>query len=172
MRWFAATALLSVLLASAVAQQTSAQQEIDEHVWRPFMAASNDFDADKFLSVQSKDLVRVAPDRSEVYGLDRYAREIRAGFQRARERKGLSRESEMRFLTRSAAGDLAHETGIFRSRVTLPGGEVRIRFSRFEMILRKEDGRWKILVDKDTAAGDAATEEEFQSATPISPATR
>jgi ketosteroid isomerase-like protein len=169
---FVATALISAcaFAASAGAQDASVQQEIDEQVWRPFMAASNRFDADKFLSVQSKDLVRVAPDQKEVYGHERYAREIREGFERARERKGLSRQSEMRFLARSSSGDLAHETGIFRSRVTLPNGEVRTRYSRFEMILRKENGRWKILVDKDTAQSDAIGEEQFQSATPITPA--
>jgi ketosteroid isomerase-like protein len=157
-----------IVAGAALAQQHSFQEDIDEQVWRPFMSASNSFVADKFLSVQSQDLVRVALDAKEVYGRERYAREIREGFERARQRKSLSRSSEMRFLTRVGSGDLAHETGYFRSRVTLPSGEVRTRYSRFEMILRKENGRWKILVDKDTAQGEPITEKQFQSATPVS----
>jgi ketosteroid isomerase-like protein len=164
------TALLC--LGIATAQEYSAQREIDEHVWRPFMAASNSFDAEKFLAVQSKDMVRVAPDAKQVYGLERYAREIREGFERARGRKGLIRSSEMRFLSRSAAGDLAHETGYFRSRTVLPSGEVRTRYSKFEMILRKENGRWKILVDKDSAEGGTITEATFLAATPLGDAPR
>ena len=72
------------------------------------LAPSNSFDAEGFLAVQSRDLVRVSVDTKEVYGLQRYATEIRAGFSRAKER-ALKRSSEMSFLTRTHSGALAHE---------------------------------------------------------------
>jgi uncharacterized protein (TIGR02246 family) len=166
MRAVAATLTLILALTSAARAENTLYAEIERDVWVPFMAASNAFDAEGFLAVQSKDLVRVAADQNDVYGLDRYAREIRDGFQRARER-GVKRVSEARFLTRATSESHAYETGYFKSHATLANGETRTRYSRFEFVLRKENGRWKILIDKDTAAGGKITEQDFQAATPI-----
>ncbi|HET9274523.1 MAG TPA: DUF4440 domain-containing protein [Gemmatimonadales bacterium] len=161
---------LSVLpVAGPVAQEAPSREvevQIEKDVWIPLFAASAAFDADGFLAVQSRDLVRVSVDAKEVYGLDRYATEIREGFRRAKAR-GITRSSEARFLERTASGDLAYQTGYFRSRVRLPGGEERVRYSRFEFVLRKEDGRWRILVDKDTAGDGTITVADFRSAAPM-----
>lgn len=153
---------------TAVAGEDVARQ-IDREVWIPFMAAASAFDADGFLALQSKDLVRVSQDDNEVYGLDRYAREVREGFPRAKAR-GAKRTSEVRFLTRTHAGDLAYETGYFHSRATLANGEERRRYTRFEVVLRKEAGTWKILLDKDTQDGGAITEAMYLQAQPLSQA--
>lgn len=147
------------------------QRQIDAELWIPFLAASNAFDADGFLAAQSKDVVRIAPDANQIYGLARYETEIREGFKRARER-GIKRKSDMRFLRRVAAGNLAYESGYFRSEATLANGEVRIRYSKFDMVLRKEGNRWKILVDQDTAENGTITEAAFQAAAPLGAARR
>ncbi|HEX6729436.1 MAG TPA: DUF4440 domain-containing protein [Pyrinomonadaceae bacterium] len=144
----------------------SEQQQIEKDIWIPFLTASNAFDANGFLAVQSDDFVRVAVDRKEVYGLARYRSEIREGFVRALGR-GIKRRSEVRFLERNASDNLAYETGYFREQVTLPGGEVRTRYARFEFVLRKESGKWKILIDRDTASGATITEEVFRAARPL-----
>ncbi|HSJ64056.1 MAG TPA: DUF4440 domain-containing protein [Gemmatimonadaceae bacterium] len=156
----------AMLWAVAPLTAQNVERQIDRDVWIPLMRASNAFDAEGFLALQSPDLVRVAADQQEIYGLARYASEIRAGFERARAR-GLRRASDVRFLTRTASGELAYETGYFRSRVTMPDGEVRTRYSRFEFVLRNENGVWRILVDKDSADGGRITAEDFESATPI-----
>lgn len=144
----------------------SPSEQIEEDVWIPFLAAATAFDAEGFLAVQSPDLVRVSEDTSEVYGLERYANEIRAGFKRARTR-GLKRQSEMRFLSRTSSGDLAYQSGYFHSRATLPSGEEKVRYSRFEVVLRKENGKWKILLDKDTSDGGKITEAMYLRAQPM-----
>lgn len=162
--------LCLLLFCNAVvcAANDSVQRQIDADVWVPLFAASDKFDADGFLAVQSKDLVRVSVDTNEVYGLDRYKSEIRAGFKRARER-GIVRKSEIRFLQRVTSANLAYETGYFRSESIPANGEVRVRYTRFEFVLRKEGGRWKILVDKDTAEKNTITEKDYQAATPMKP---
>ena len=157
-----------IVWTGTVASQTTSidvAREIDRQVWLPMLAASNAFDAAGFLAVQSPDLVRVSVDSNEIYGLDRYRSELVAGFARARER-GIKRRSDVRFLTRAHSGDLARDTGIFRSEVVVPGGETRVRYTAFEMVLRKEQGRWKILVDQDTARGGAITQQDYEKGTP------
>jgi hypothetical protein len=52
--------------------------------------------------------------------------------------------------------------------VTLPGGETRLTYTAFEMILRKENGVWKLLVDQDTARGGSITERDFLAGRPLS----
>jgi hypothetical protein len=64
------------------------------------------------------------------------------------------------------SGTLARETGIFRSE-TVIAGEVRVTYTAFEMILRKEGGRWKILVDQDRALEAGIGEREYRKATPL-----
>ena len=159
----------SPCLAVATAQKSDvgAERDIDTQVWIPMLRGSNQFDADLFLGVLSADLVRVSVDRDEVYGMDRYSSEIRAGFARARER-GLRRTTTVRFLTRTRTNTLARDTGIFRSEVTLPGGETRLTYTGFEMILRKENGRWKLLLDQDTSRGGSITEQDFLAGRPLS----
>lgn len=139
------------------------QLQIDRDVWIPLFTASNAFDAEAFLTLQSRDVVRVSVDSKDVSGLARYQSEIREGFKRAKER-GIVRKSEVRFLERNASGELAYETGYFRSQVTLPSGEQQVRYSRFEFVLRKEGGKWRILIDKDTSDGGRITEEQFLAA--------
>ena len=162
-------ALLCLLLISSIVVPVAAQDiqsQIDRDVWIPLFNASNAFDADAFLAVQSRDMVRVSVDSKEVYGLARYQSEIRKGFKRAGDR-GIVRKSEVRFLERTASDELAYETGYFRSQVTLVSGEQRVRYSRFEFVLRKEGGKWRILIDKDTADGGRITEEQFRAAAPM-----
>lgn len=166
-----ALVLSAVGTARAAAQESrpqihEVQSQIETDVWRPLLAASNTFDADGFLAIQSSDLVRIALDARQVYGLAQYEKEIRDGFARARSR-GITRSSDARFLNRIVSADHAYETGYFRSEVRMPSGEVTVRYSRFYMVLRKESGSWRILVDQDTREGGNITEEAFRAATPL-----
>ncbi len=161
------TLIASTVAASAQTTTSDVAREIDAQVWIPMLEASNRFDADAFLAIQSPDVVRVSVDTNEVYGLDRYRRELVDGFARARER-GVKRRSEVRFLTRAHSGELARDTGIFRSEAVLASGEMRDRYTAFEMVLRKERGQWKILVDQDTARGGTITEQDYLKGMPLS----
>lgn len=158
------TALLLIFVQAGWTQDLRA--DIERDVWIPLFKGSDSFDAELFLSVQSKDLVRVAVDQKLAYGFTRYSKEIRDGFRHAKERKivGLS---EARFLERKVEGDYAFETGYFRSEVSLPGGEKRVRFSHFEFMMRREMGKWRVLVDRDTSAGPEISESAYLQAAPM-----
>ena len=148
------------------------RRQIDDDVWRPFLAASSSFDAEGFLAVQSPDLVRISEATGEIHGLDHYAASISQGFRRVRERGGVTRTTEARFLARSASANLAHEAGYFRS-TTVRDGQTRVAYTRFDFVLRRENGRWKILVDRDSphrlSSGEAQpiTEADFLAAQPL-----
>lgn len=143
------------------------QKEIDEQLWVPFLKASSEFDGEAFMSLQSRDLVRIALDPKLIENYDQYAEGIMPNFRRIKSEGKLSRTTEMRFLTRIASVDAAYETGYFKSVTRMANGEFRTRYSQFYMVLRKENGYWKILVDSDTNLNNTITEEMFLAAKPI-----
>lgn len=167
----AAFGALSIAVSSyAYASQPAngdVEAQINAQVWIPMLRASDQFDAEGFLAVLSRDLIRVSTDRNLIYGFERYNKETREGFARARER-GVRRTSSMRFVTRAHSDGLARETGIFRSDVTLSNGQRRVSFTAFEMLLRKEAGTWKLLLDQDTWREGKITEDEYLAAMPMS----
>lgn len=158
--------IVSLFPVSAKAQNANEQLQIERDVWIPFFAASNKFDAEGFLAICSEDLIRIGVDQKEVFGFERYANQIREGFKRAKER-GVERNSEVRFTERNIIGDYAYESGYFKSNVQLGDGEKQVRYTRFEFVLRKENGKWKILVDRDTLSGEQITEAIYIKAAPM-----
>jgi len=157
--------LLVVLFAAGGASANEVGRELDRDLWLPFLAASSAFDAEEFLALHSADFIRVSMDRQQIQGLTEYASQLRDGFARARAR-GVTRTTQMRFLRRFAEGDLAYESGYFRGVATLPGGEVRENFVLFDVVARRENGHWRILLDKDTAEGGEITLAMFEAAAP------
>ena len=143
------------------------RKEINEQLWKPFLKASNEFTGDAFMSFNSKDLTRIAIDQKIIEDYDQYASGIIPNFKRLKEEGKISRKAEMRFITRISSPNKACETGYFKSVTKLANGDIRTRYSQFFMVLRKENGTWKILVDSDTNLGGSITEEMFLKAQPL-----
>lgn len=154
---------------SILAQQFS--NEINDQVWKPFMKALVEGNADDYLSLHSNELVRVERTNKKVYGLAEYTKIIKEGFQRSKDVQKqqpgkIEFTVEIRFLERTASQNLAYEVGYFKSKLVFPKGEERIYYSEFHVSLRKEDGRWKILTDASLPKAELK-EEEFLKAQPV-----
>lgn len=156
--------LISVLLMQAlVYAQGNIQKEIDEQVWKPFVTAFNSFNQQAFASVHSKDVIRVIQDDKIIWGYNQYFPETK------KEEQGKTpnhkRTLELRFVQRIADNDKAFEVGFYKTSYQMQDGTQRSSYGKFHVVLRKEDGKWKILVDADTNEG--ASKEEFEKASPI-----
>jgi ketosteroid isomerase-like protein len=143
------------------------EKEINEQLWKPFLKASTEFDGDGFMALQSKDLIRISLDRKDIHGYAPYEEGIIPGFKRVKSEGKVSRTTEVRFTDRILSQDLAYETGYFKSRTTLADGRLRISYTKFFFILRKENNAWRILVDSDSNEGGSITEEMFLAAKPL-----
>lgn len=143
------------------------EKEINEQVWKPFLKASTEFDGDGFMALQSKDLIRISLDRKDIHGYARYEEGIIPGFKRVKSEGKVRRTTEVRFIDRILSNDFAYETGYFKSRTTLANGQLRVSYTKFFFILRKENNAWRILVDSDTSEGGLITEEMFMEAKAI-----
>lgn len=157
--------LLIVCSAFSVAAQL-AQQEINQQVWRPFIKTFNNRDTKGFMDVHSKDVVRSSRDSKTVLNWDEYYRQTEHWDQQ--EKKSQSKRTlELRFAERLASKDQAIEVGIYKTTYIQPDGNTRAFFGRFHVVLRKENGVWKILVDTDSSENKTISETNFLAAAPM-----
>src|SRR6476620_6523770 len=145
-------------------QAASFQKEINEQVWKPFIKAFNSNDNDGFRAVHSREVIRVVQDDNRVLGYDEYFKTIPDSLKA--KWANWKKDIELRFIQRIAAIDKAFEVGYYKSTSTnVVTGEKRSGYGKFHVLLRKENGVWKILMDAD--ANEKTDENVFRSAQPM-----
>lgn len=150
--------LLVLLTASTgVLADSHTQAEINAQIWVPFIQSYADGDGDLHASLYSKSIVRV--NRGEVTTGDAYIERMRDYVNSLRARGG--RAIAFRFNERSTDGETAYETGVYR----LAGNNGTAHYGQFEVIIRKENGRWKLTFDHDQPTDRAA----WNAAEPMEP---
>lgn len=161
---------LLILTLLTVVNMTYAQTDqanINEQVWKPFTKAIMSQDVESFVALHSKDLVRAEINRKKVMGLEEYKRGMEAGWPGWKESIEKSKSKytfELRFTERISNGTVAYEIGYFKNESITASGEKRESYGKFHVVLRKEDGIWKILVDSDSNEGGNITREMFETA--------
>ena len=153
-------AVLFFLNVHAQADSLKWIKEINDQVWKPFIAGFISGNTEQFRSVHSKQVTRVEIDQAIVMNYDRYFPAIDPNVPIPK-RSG-DRSFELRFDKRISNGDRAWESGYYKGTFTQEGKPPRSWYGRFFVVLVKEAGTWKILVDADT--GKTANEENFMKA--------
>jgi hypothetical protein len=148
--------------ASVNAQSDSLKwvNEINEQVWKPFTAHFISGNKEGFRNVHSKRITRVEIDRGKVLDHEKYFPPINSNGKQPSQ--SFQRLFELRFDKRISDGKKAWESGYYKGTVLQEGKEPRSYYGRFFVVLEKEEGTWKILVDADT--GKDANEESFSRA--------
>ena len=156
---------LILLFADPTFSQTgSLQKEINEQVWKPFIKAFNNNDNEAFSAVHSKEMVRVSQDDNQIIGFAEYFKKVPDSVKA--KWKDWKRNIELRFLQRIASADKAFEVGYYKSSSTnAVTGEKRTGYGKFHVLLRKENGAWKILMDAD--ANEKTNETVFMTGKPM-----
>lgn len=168
-RAFALSAILPLsIVASAQAPAPKAAgaealQALDREVWLPFAKAFAEGDSEAYLALHSKAFVRAMGDPRRIDTYDQWAAGTRGMFKALAERGGKLR-IRFRFLERIANAESASERGIYETTHLDAKGGTRKSYGKFHVISRREDGRWKILVDYDSSEGRSIDEAAFQAA--------
>jgi len=148
MKQFSWTALLLFFSTLCFSQTDSLQKEINEQVWKPFIQAFNNNDNEAFSAVHSKEVTRVLQDNNQLMGYDQYFKKIPDSTKA--KWSAWKKNIELRFLQRIASNGKAFEVGYYKSTSTnTQTGEKRTGYGKFHVLLRKENGAWKILMDAD-----------------------
>jgi ketosteroid isomerase-like protein len=162
--------LILSVLAFTRAYGQDHQQEINEHVWKPFTKAIMEQDVKTFASLHSTEMIRVERNSKNIFGLEQYRSTMESGWPQWKEslqQNKIQYTFELRFIERICNGEVAYEVGYFKNESTSPAGEKRVNYGKFHVTLRKENGYWKILVDSDSSKGASITEESFKTAMPL-----
>ncbi|HEY0653603.1 MAG TPA: hypothetical protein VGD65_10775 [Chryseosolibacter sp.] len=157
---------LTFVCFAMIASAQDAQREINEQVWKPFIKGFNENDTKTFMAVHSKDVVRSSRDAKEVLNWNQYFAQQERGDKAdlAAKRK---RTLELRFTERIASAAQAVEVGIYKTSYANADGTTRSFFGRFHVVMRKEQGVWKILVDTDSSENNTISENDFLAAAPM-----
>ncbi|MDX1940661.1 MAG: nuclear transport factor 2 family protein [Saprospiraceae bacterium] len=153
--------LIGLLLCSqiAFAQDNAIQKTIDEQVWLPFIKTFNAFDGEGFNALHTKDVLRGGP-----WGIqtgEEYWKNNLESNKKGKESGG-KKSIAFRFEHRVARDSIAYEVGYYKVKYT-HDGEERTGYGRFDVVLRKVNGVWKIAQDwdVDNINGKKFTEEDF-----------
>lgn len=163
--------LLLLCACAAFAQDRRAElrvqslREVTRDVWEPFVRGVNSFDDPAYLAVRSKDFVLVQSIGQSFLDYDYYVedtikvmRELKAG--------GVRLLVEMRFDERFADAEYASERGIMRMVRTDADGTRHISHTRFHVIVRKEDGRWRVISEYRWRTDPESDGQAFENARP------
>lgn len=142
------------------------QKEINEQVWKPFISSYNDLNTEAFMALHSREVVRAIRDDGRVMGYDEYNKVIASGNHNAAVNKS-RKKLELRFLERWVNHDLAYEVGIYKGQTIKPSGNNIVFYGKFSVVLRQENGVWRILVDSDSSEGGTISDKEFLAARPM-----
>ena len=145
-------------------QNDSLQKQINAQVWKPFIKAFNNDDNEGFKMIHSTDLIRVIQDDNRVLGYAEYLQPVADSIKA--QWANWKRNIELRFTQRIASDGKAFETGYYKTTTrNIKTGETRRSYGKFHVLLRTENGTWKILIDQD--AKEDADEKRFQLAEPM-----
>jgi ketosteroid isomerase-like protein len=139
------------------------QQEINTQVWEPFIQSFNTYDTNGFMAVHSKDVVRSPRDSKNIWNWEEYFKRHEQSDLREKS-SSAKRVLELRFTERIASKDQAIEVGVYKTTIIKSDGISKSFFGRFHVVLRKEEGVWKILVDTDSSEKNSINEKDFLAA--------
>jgi ketosteroid isomerase-like protein len=124
-------------------------EQINDQVWYPFIESYQNLDTDAFINLHHPKLVRMVLNDGMQYDIDTYfiqQKEVNDHYKTTKK----TRTIELRFQHRTVQDSFAYEIGYYKSTSYVPrdpkGTE---NYGKFNVILKKENGTWKILSDAD-----------------------
>jgi len=154
--------LLLLILAStltlAQTKKTDFSKEIDEQLWKSFVNSYNSRDGKNHLKIHTNDVLRIT--KNGIKQGKAYQDQILESYGRKGQSK---REIEFKFEHRIHASNIAYEVGYFKVTVFRKDKKDEY-YGRFSVVLKKENGRWKIAQDWDIDEinGVKITKEDYE----------
>ena len=152
----------SISVLTAQSQDNQSIQSINEDVWAHFYTAFETNDSESMAMIHSRDLVRVTGNNNRIRDYESAIESYKNSFSNATE-NAVSNQIELRFFERIIGAERASERGYYKLTRT-KDGEQKSYYGQFHVLLKLEDGKWRILMDYDSNPNDSYGEEEFQEA--------
>ena len=153
-----------ILLGTATTTFSQDLQTFNEinRMWSQFCESFDSLDAQMFAEVHSKKLIRI-PGGHRIMNLEAYIEGYESYFHKTKDEKSTS-SLDLRFFERIHNDSIASERGYYKSLKNQGQENERISYGQFHVLLAKENGIWKVLMDYDSNEGKTITEEHFNGA--------
>lgn len=135
------------------------ENEVNEQLWKPFKKSWEQRDAKIFNDLHTDDVLRVSKWSGIRIG-NEYKDRIIESYKKPDDRE---RSIDFWFEHRFYSGNTGYEIGYLKIVTKEESKEARYSYSRFHVVLKKVDGKWKIAQDWDTnnINGVEVTEADF-----------
>lgn len=141
----------------------NALRDINRDIWTPFSEAYASNDAAKYIALHSKDFIRASGGGKNTFDLAGYAAQSERSFAWAID-NGSRSTIEFRFFERLTSATTASERGYYKYTSYPKEGTPRSSYGKFHVMLRKENGVWKIATDYDSDEGGKVGEADYKAA--------
>jgi len=141
------------------AQSGTNLEEINK-VWYTFYQAFDSLDYKLMAAIHSKNLTRISGGKN-IMNYETYINNYKSRFYKAKKKKQTS-EISLRFFERINNDSIASERGIYK--LVKNKDHEQTYYGQFHVILKKEQGIWKIVMDYDSNEGNTITEKQYLQA--------
>ena len=143
----------------------SIELEVNEQVWKPFKQAFEDRDWERFNALHTDDVMRISTWSGIRIG-EEYKNTIKESYQRVTQRKTFI---DFRMEHRIYDEKVGFEVGYYRIIYEEPGKDRQFSYARFQVVLKKVEGVWKIAQDWDIDMinGVKVTKADFEKGPPL-----
>jgi len=153
--------ILMVFPHKSNSQSVTNLEEINK-VWYTFYQAFDSLDYKHMVTIHSKNLIRISGGKN-IINYETYINNYKSRFHNARKKKQTS-EISLRFFERINNDSIASERGIYKLIRNKNQDNEQTYYGEFHVILKKENGGWKISMDYDSDKGNSITEKQYLQA--------
>lgn len=159
--------LLITVIVSMGIINTSYSQDLENFhdindIWFKFCQSFDLLDYQLMAEIHSKSLIRI-PNGKQIVGYASYIKQGVTDFEQAKI-KNSTRSISLRFYERVNNDSIASEKGVYKFVIDKNRSSEKTFYGKFHVLLIKEKGEWKILMDYDSDEGKKVGEEDFKNA--------
>lgn len=155
-----------VLICISLAFNASAQTEtelINKQVWEVFSEAFATLDYKLFETIHHPSFLRINGNEDIIKSRAEYLGSYENNWQN----KDRELKIEFRFLERIADEYYASERGIYKLTINPGNSNAASYYGKFHVVMKQENGKWKLTMDYDSNEENSIGEDDFKSASPM-----
>ncbi|WP_298540852.1 nuclear transport factor 2 family protein [uncultured Aquimarina sp.] len=148
------------------AQKESLHKKINQDMYGNFSEAFEKLDYSLFASIHSDEMIRISGGNGgEIKSVKKYLE----GYQkRWSDPNRKASPIDFRLFERVTSDSLVSDRGIYRVTYKNDKGETKFSYGQFHVLLRMENGSWKILTDYDSNEQNTINKQSYDTAFPLS----
>jgi len=157
------TTLFLLNTSLVVGQQTNQLESINKDVWQKFYLAFDSLDHSLMADIHSKDLARITANNKQIKNYSEYIEGYKSSFKKSKLNNRTTQIS-LRFFERISNEFTASERGIYRTIQNKGKSDERRSYGQFFVLLKKENGIWKIILDYDSNENKTIDKDDYLKA--------